>query len=82
MFKQVHQIKTKKGDTLGLKGGYTLDDGSSKAPMLDAKTKKPIPRDPYQLQNYDPVYANESRLGSRAVKNGRRNSSSKVSLTD
>jgi formylglycine-generating enzyme required for sulfatase activity len=60
--------KNKKGDTLGLKGGYTLDDGSSKAPMLDAKTKKPIPRDPYQLQNYDPVYANESRLGSRAVK--------------
>ena len=33
--------KNKKGDTLGLKGGYTLDDGSSKAPMLDAKTKKP-----------------------------------------
>jgi gliding motility-associated lipoprotein GldJ len=60
--------KNKKGDTLGLKGGYTLDDGSSKAPMLDAKTKRPIPRDPYQLQNYDPVYANESRLGSRSVK--------------
>ena len=60
--------KNKKGDTLGLKGGYTLDDGSSKAPMLDAKTKRPVPRDPYQLQNYDPVYANESRLGSRRVK--------------
>ena len=60
--------KNKKGDTLGLKGGYTLDDGSSTAPMLDARTKRPVPRDPYQLQNYDPVYANESRLGSRKVK--------------
>ncbi|MEN9303641.1 MAG: hypothetical protein RL264_2070 [Bacteroidota bacterium] len=51
------------------KGGYTLDNGTKKTP-LDKKTGRTIPRDPYQLENYDPVYAdiNKGRLGSRPVK--------------
>ena len=45
--------------------GYTLDTKDSKA--------KEIPRDPYQLTNYDPVYADLKKnevicLGKRAVK--------------
>jgi len=50
-----------------LKGdyGYTVDDKYSKA--------KEIPRDPYQLTNYDPLYADLKKnevmcLGKRAVK--------------
>jgi formylglycine-generating enzyme required for sulfatase activity len=51
------------------KGGYTLDNGTKKIP-LDKKTGRAIPRDPYQLENYDPVQADvaSGRLGSRAVK--------------
>jgi formylglycine-generating enzyme required for sulfatase activity len=51
------------------KGGYTLDNGTKKIP-LDKKTGRAIPRDPYQLENYDPVQADvaSGRLGSRPVK--------------
>lgn len=51
------------------KGGYTLDNGTKKIP-LDKKTGRGIPRDPYQLENFDPVMANveSGRLGSRPVK--------------
>ncbi|MFM7637165.1 MAG: SUMF1/EgtB/PvdO family nonheme iron enzyme [Crocinitomicaceae bacterium] len=55
------------------KGGYTVSK-SKKAP-LDKRTNRPIPRDPYQLQNFDPVYAEvgddnkaTGRLGKRPVK--------------
>ncbi|MBM3429853.1 MAG: hypothetical protein FJX99_02585, partial [Bacteroidetes bacterium] len=54
------------------KGGYTVS--KSKKTPVDPRTKKQIPRDPYQLQNYDPVYAEvdkdnqaTGRLGSRPV---------------
>jgi len=62
------QKMNKKNDTVKgvVQGGYTLNDGNN-ATMKD-KNNRPLPRDPYQLQNYDPVYANESRLGSRPVK--------------
>ena len=55
------------------KGGYTVS--KSKKSPVDPRTKKQIPRDPYQLQNYDPVYAEvdkdnqaSGRLGSRPVR--------------
>lgn len=62
-------IKDKKGNVL-VKGGYTLSGETSQKPILDPTTKRPIPRDPYQLENFDPVYADadNSRLGSRPVK--------------
>jgi gliding motility-associated lipoprotein GldJ len=54
------------------KGGYTVS--KSKKTPVDPRTKRQIPRDPYQLQNYDPVYAEvdkdnqaTGRLGSRPV---------------
>ena len=50
-----------------LKGGYVLDDGKSKKPPVDKQTGKQIPRDPYQLQNFDPIYAENGRTGSRPV---------------
>ncbi len=64
--------KNKKNVGTGvIQGGYTLNKANSK----DKTTGSPkdslgnrIPRDPYQLQNYDPVYATGSRLGSRPVK--------------
>ncbi len=57
----------KKGDPTGnIIGGYTLDNGTKLSPK-DSLGRN-VPRDPYQLQNYDPVYANGSRLGSRPVK--------------
>ena len=51
-----------------IEGGYILDDNSKKAPL--DKNGRQIPRDPYQLRNYDPIYAdnNKGRLGSRPVK--------------
>lgn len=52
-------------------GGYSVSDGKYNVnkPPLD-KNKRKIPRDPYQLQNYDPVYADvdKSRLGTRPVR--------------
>ena len=57
----------KKGDPTGnIEGGYTLDNGTKDSPK--DSLGRSVPRDPYQLQNYDPVYANGSRLGSRQVK--------------
>ena len=65
------EIDPKSGELV--KGGYTVSK-STKTPV-DARTKKQIPRDPYQLQNFDPVFAevddkNEAagRLGSRPVR--------------
>jgi len=62
------QKLNKKNDTVKgvIEGGYTLNDGNNSA--VRDKNNRPVPRDPYQLQNYDPVYANQSRLGSRQVK--------------
>ena len=77
------KISTDKKSKGQLIGGYTLDKtekttGEFNTPKITAdgqpagkneKSKtKGVPRDPYQLQNYDPVYANESRLGSRSVR--------------
>ena len=57
----------KKGEPTGnIEGGYTLDNGTKLSPK--DSLGRSVPRDPYQLQNYDPVYANGSRLGSRPVK--------------
>ena len=57
----------KKGKPTGnIEGGYTLDNGTKLSPK--DSLGRSVPRDPYQLQNYDPVYANGSRLGSRPVK--------------
>ena len=52
-------VESKKGFVATLKGNV--------GPKLDDK-KRPMPRDPYQLENYDPIYANEGKTGSRAVK--------------
>ena len=63
------------------KGGYTVNNNvaggkgktkgnvSSDGAPLDNKGRK-IPRDPYQLENFDPVYADadNDRLGSRPVR--------------
>jgi hypothetical protein len=59
-----------KSGNVSVKGGYTLSGEENQKPILDPKTKRPIPRDPYQLENFDPVYADaqNSRLGSRPVK--------------
>lgn len=57
----------KKGEPTGnIEGGYTLDNGTELSPK--DSLGRSVPRDPYQLQNYDPVYATGSRLGSRPVK--------------
>jgi formylglycine-generating enzyme required for sulfatase activity len=65
------EIDPKSGELV--KGGYTVSK-STKTPV-DARTKKQIPRDPYQLQNFDPVFAEvddknqaAGRLGSRPVR--------------
>ena len=61
------------------KSGYTMRsraEGSAEEPAKDAVTKRKVPRDPYQLQNFDPVYAERDekyieltgRLGSRPVR--------------
>jgi gliding motility-associated lipoprotein GldJ len=52
-------------------GGYTLNKDQKNYPAKDGPLKgKLVPRDPYQLENFDPVYADaeNSRLGSRPVK--------------
>lgn len=59
--------------------GYTLNDKiTGKAPKVKAGEEaqygralnSKVPRDPYQLENFDPVYAdkNNSRLGQRPVR--------------
>lgn len=51
-------------------GGYVLNKDSKPKAPTDSKTKRAVPRDPYQLENYDPVYADmdNGRLGTRPVK--------------
>lgn len=57
----------KKGEPTGkIEGGYTLDNGTKTSPK-DSIGRK-IPRDPYKLINFDPVYANGAKLGDRPVK--------------
>lgn len=53
-----------KGDNSG--GGYTVDDGKG-SQILDDKKRK-VPRDPYQLTNFDPIYAKDLNLGDRPVR--------------
>jgi gliding motility-associated lipoprotein GldJ len=52
-------------------GGYTVNKDQKSYPAKDGPLKgKLIPRDPYQLENFDPVFADSKnyRLGSRPVK--------------
>jgi len=57
----------KKGEPTGkIEGGYTLDNGTKASPK--DSIGRNIPRDPYKLINFDPVYANDSKLGDRPVK--------------
>ena len=62
--------KDKSGNSYNYKGGYTLRSDKEKPANDGSKVKRQVPRDPYQLENYDPVYADieNSRLGSRPVK--------------
>ena len=54
------------------KGGYAIDDGSGQEQLTGTdkmKTgRRKVPRDPYKLANYDPVYAIDGRLKDRPVK--------------
>jgi gliding motility-associated lipoprotein GldJ len=61
---------TKNVNGFEYKGGYTLKNDKEKKPNDGTKAKRPIPRDPYQLENFDPVMADveSGRLGSRPVK--------------
>ena len=43
----------KKEPTGNIEGGYTLDNGTELSPK--DSLGRSVPRDPYQLQNYDPV---------------------------
>jgi gliding motility-associated lipoprotein GldJ len=56
--------------TIESEGGYVLNKDSKPKPKIDSKTKRAVPRDPYQLENYDPVYADmdNGRLGARPVR--------------
>ena len=49
------------------KKGYVVAEKKDVGQKLDVK-KRVMPRDPYQLENYDPIYANEGRTGSRAAR--------------
>lgn len=62
------KITTGKRNNGNIEGGYVLDNGTKKPPL--DKSGRQIPRDPYQLQNFDPLYADNDRgrLGSRPVK--------------
>ena len=56
--------------TVESEGGYVMNkDNKPKAPV-NQKTKRSVPRDPYQLENYDPIYADmdNGTLGSRPVR--------------
>ncbi len=56
--------------TIESEGGYVVNKDSKPKPKVDSKTKRSVPRDPYQLENYDPIYADmdNGRLGTRPVK--------------
>ncbi|MEN9968950.1 MAG: hypothetical protein RIR94_1134 [Bacteroidota bacterium] len=56
--------------TVESEGGYVVNKDSKTKPKVDSKTKRSVPRDPYQLENYDPIYADidNGRLGTRPVK--------------
>ena len=56
--------------TIESEGGYVLNKDSKPKPQIDSKSKRAVPRDPYQLENYDPVYADmdNGRLGARPVR--------------
>ena len=56
--------------TIESEGGFVLNKDSKPKPKIDSKTKRAVPRDPYQLENYDPVYADmdNGRLGARPVR--------------
>lgn len=56
--------------TVESEGGYVVNKDSKPKPKVDSKTKRSVPRDPYQLENYDPIYADmdNGRLGTRPVK--------------
>ena len=62
-------ITGKRKNEKKLEGGYVLDNGTKKPP-LNEESGRQIPRDPYQLENFDPLYADNDRgrLGSRPVK--------------
>jgi gliding motility-associated lipoprotein GldJ len=57
-------------------GGYTLNDTKTVKPDRNYEDKygnqiplkRAAPRDPYQLENYDPVYADDGRTGDRPVR--------------
>jgi gliding motility-associated lipoprotein GldJ len=62
-----------------LNGNYTIESKKDETYVLGNKTqikpetegqgknKRAVPRDPYQLTNYDPLYASEGREGDRPV---------------
>jgi gliding motility-associated lipoprotein GldJ len=56
--------------TVESEGGYVVNKDGKPKPKVDSKTKRSVPRDPYQLENYDPIYADmdNGRLGTRPVK--------------
>lgn len=56
--------------TIESEGGYVMNKDNKPKAKVDAKTKRSVPRDPYQLENYDPVYADmdNGRLGTRPVR--------------
>ena len=56
--------------TIESEGVYVLNKDSKPKPQIDSKSKRAVPRDPYQLENYDPVYADmdNGRLGARPVR--------------
>ncbi|MFM6935128.1 MAG: SUMF1/EgtB/PvdO family nonheme iron enzyme [Flavobacteriales bacterium] len=51
-------------------GGYVMNKDNKPKAKVDSKTKRAVPRDPYQLENYDPIYADldNGRLGTRPVR--------------
>ncbi|MEY3585105.1 MAG: hypothetical protein RLZZ243_169 [Bacteroidota bacterium] len=56
--------------TVESEGGYVMNKDNKPKAKVDAKTKRSVPRDPYQLENYDPIYADmdNGRLGTRPVR--------------
>jgi gliding motility-associated lipoprotein GldJ len=63
---KVNKVK----DKYEYKGGYTLKSTKDKPADDGSKLKRKVPRDPYFIENYDPVYASadQSRLGARQVR--------------
>jgi gliding motility-associated lipoprotein GldJ len=56
--------------TIESEGGYLMNKDNKPKAKVDTKTKRSVPRDPYQLENYDPIYADldNGRLGTRPVR--------------